>query len=80
MLAAALRSFDWSWLRLSKADVRRACLAGAAWGIALSGGLAALSAWQCGGVCLPELAVNTGLAVAAGMLAIGPLAAYGGRR
>ena len=51
MGAAALRGLDPPRLRLSKADVRRACLAGFAWGVAT-----------------------------AGVVGIGPIAAYGGRR
>jgi hypothetical protein len=39
-----------------------------------------MSAWHCGGVCLPEVAVNLGLAVAAGVLGIGPVVGYGARR
>jgi hypothetical protein len=80
MIAAVLHQVDWSALRLSGAECRKACLAGSAWGAMLAAGLAAMSAWQCGGVCLPEVAVNLGLSVAAGILGIGPVVAYGGRR
>jgi len=39
-----------------------------------------MSAWQCGGVCLPEIADNAMLSLVAGVLGLGPVAAYGGRR
>jgi len=80
MIAAALHGVDWSRLRLSPAECRTACVAGSLWGATLAAGLAAMSAWQCGGVCLPELAVNLGLSVTAGIFGIGPVVAYGGRR
>jgi hypothetical protein len=80
MNARALHGFDWSRLRPTKAQRRRACVAGGLFGATLTAGFAAMSAWQCGGVCLPEVAVNFGLSVAAGIFCIGPIAAYGGRR
>jgi hypothetical protein len=39
-----------------------------------------MAAWQCGGVCLPEIIDNAMLAFAAGIIGLGPVAAYGGRR
>jgi hypothetical protein len=80
MPASALRGIDWSKLRLTRAECRNACVAGALWGGTLAAGLTAMSAWHCGGVCLPEVAVNLGLAVAAGVLGIGPVVGYGARR
>jgi len=48
--------------------------------VILTTGFAAMSAWQCGGVCLPETIDNAMLSLAAGILGLGPVAAYGGRR
>jgi len=80
MSAHAVTTFNGSRLRLSRRDVKRALLAGSAWGLMLSAGLTAVTAWSCGSVCLPEVAVNAGLSLAGGVLGIGPVAAYGGRR
>jgi hypothetical protein len=65
---------------LSRRDVARGLVAGVAFCIILTAGFAAMSAWQCGGVCLPETADNAALSLAAGLFGIGPVAAYGGRR
>ena len=80
MTAHALTRFDWSRLRLTKQDALRALVAGAAWGLMLTVGLTAVTAWSCGVVCLPEVAVNAGLSLAGGILGIGSVAAYGRRR
>jgi hypothetical protein len=80
MIIAALSGFDGSKLRLTKAECRKACAAGGLWGVALTAGFAAMSGWQCGGLCWPELAVNLGLSVSAGILGIGPVVTYGSRR
>jgi hypothetical protein len=65
---------------LDKRDVLRGAAAGFAFCIILTAGFAAMSAWQCGGVCLPEVVDNAMLSLAAGLIGLGPLAAYGGRR
>jgi hypothetical protein len=77
MTVHALARFD--WLRMSKQDALRALAAGSAWGLMMTVGLTAMTAWSCGVVCLPEVAVNAGLSLASGILGIGPVAAYGGR-
>jgi hypothetical protein len=41
--------------------------------------LTAVTAWTCGGVCIPDVAVTTATAVVAGIATIGPLAAFGRR-
>ena len=64
-------------LRLAPGALRRAALAGSAWGLATSAGLIGLRFWQCGVVCLDDVAATTILAVGAGLLTIGPLAAFG---
>ena len=65
---------------LTKRDVMRGALAGFAFCVVLTTGFAAMSAWQCGGVCLPETLDNAMLSLAAGLFGLGPVAAYGGRR
>ena len=67
-------------LALSRRDVMRGVIAGLAFCIMLTAGFAAMSTWQCGGVCLPEVAGNAALSLVAGVLGLGPVAAYGGRR
>jgi hypothetical protein len=79
MSAIALSKFGWPALKLTKRDCLRGVLAGSVWGLALTAGLTAVTAWSCGGICLPEVATNAGLSVAAGILGIGPVAAYGRR-
>jgi hypothetical protein len=63
-------------LTLRPNALRRALLAGSAWGIATSAGLAALHFWQCGLVCPDDIALTTVLSVGAGLLTFGPLAAF----
>ena len=67
-------------LKLTKHEVLRGLAAGAAFCVILTTGFAAMSAGQCGGVCLPEVAGNAVLSLAAGIFGLGPVAAYGGRR
>jgi len=55
----------------------RAVIAGSAWGLVMGAVLAAVSAWQCGGVCIPDAMMTTGLAMVAGICTLGPLAAFG---
>lgn len=77
MTAASLAPASvWSRLALS----RRGVIAAASFCVMLTAGFAAMSAWQCGGVCLPEVAGNAVLSFAAGVLGLAPVAAYGGRR
>jgi hypothetical protein len=65
---------------LKKRDLLRALAAGTAFAVVLTAGFTAMAAWQCGGVCLPELVDNAMLSFAAGIFGLGPVAAYGGRR
>jgi hypothetical protein len=80
MIALALHRIDWSSLRLTRQDCMRGLAAGAAWAMLLTAGLSATSAWEYGGICVPEIFVTASLSLIGGILAIGPLAAYGGRR
>jgi hypothetical protein len=79
MLAAALDR----WTPLARRPSRRTVLvavgAGALWGVALTAGLAAMTAWQCGGICPSEVVVNGVLSVAGGIFGIGPVVAFGRR-
>ena len=80
IIANTLNTFDGLRPRLTKRAWLRAVVAGSAFGLLLTTGLTAMTAWQCGGVCLSEIAINTALSLASGILGIGPLAAYGRRR
>jgi hypothetical protein len=79
-MSTVVAAFDRSKLPLRNGDWRRGLIAGLAWGAALTLGLTAMTALSCGGVCLPEVAVNAGLSLIAGLLGIGPIAAYGRRQ
>ena len=79
MLATALGRFDWRKLRLTRAEALRMLTAGTAWGVAMSAGLAGLTLWNCGMICQDDLIKTAVLSIAAGIVAIGPLAAYGRR-
>lgn len=59
--------------------LRRGLAAGTAWGVAMGAVLTAVNVWNCGVVCIPDVAVTTALAMAAGIATIGPLAAFGRR-
>ena len=79
MFATELNRFDWQKLRLSKPEFLRMLLAGSLWGLALSAGLAGLSAWNHGMVCPDDIAITTAISIVTGIFAIGPIAAYGRR-
>jgi hypothetical protein len=64
---------------LTKHQALRALAAGVAFGAILTAGFTAMAAWECGGVCLLEVADNAVLSFAAGILGLGPVAAYGRR-
>jgi hypothetical protein len=78
-IASALPIPRRSRLALSKREVMRALAAGLAFGAILTAGFTAMAAWQCSGVCLPEVVDNAMLSFAAGILGLGPVAAYGRR-
>ena len=77
--AAALNTFEWRKLRLTRNEVLRMLIAGTSWGVAMSAGLAGMTFWNCGMICQDDLIKTTALSIAAGILTIGPLAAYGHR-
>jgi len=57
----------------------RAIGAGAAWGVIFTVGMAALSWASCGIICIDEVAMTATISIAAGIVTIGPLAAFSGR-
>jgi hypothetical protein len=79
VISTTLEAFDWRKLRLTRNEALRMLIAGAAWGVAVSAGLTGMTFWNCGMICRHDLVVTTALSVAAGIIAIGPLAAYGRR-
>jgi hypothetical protein len=78
-VASALPASGRSRFALTKREVLRALAAGTAFGVVLTAGFTAMAAWQCGGVCLPEIVDNAMLSLAAGIFGLGPVAAYGRR-
>jgi hypothetical protein len=66
-------------LRPPRGALRRGLIAGSAWGVAMGAILTALGAWNCGVICLGEIAQTTATAIAAGLCTFGPLAAFGAR-
>lgn len=77
MLAAI--EYNFLNLRISRQALWRGLSAASAWGLIMGMGFAALEAWQCGGVCLQDAALTTMLSIGAGILGIGPVAAFGRR-
>jgi hypothetical protein len=78
-IASAVHTPARSRLALTKHQALRALAAGLTFGAILTGGFTAMAAWQCGGVCLPEVVDNAMLLFTAGILGLGPVAAYGRR-
>jgi hypothetical protein len=69
-------TFSLPALRLRPHAVGRALLAGSAWGIGMGIALTALKFHECGMVCLSDVAINTTVAVVAGIVTLGPVAAF----
>ncbi|HWP27652.1 MAG TPA: hypothetical protein VNL39_15075 [Xanthobacteraceae bacterium] len=74
-----LQRFDWQRLQLTKSEALRLLVAGTAWGVATSAGLAGLAVWNHGVVCISDVLATTLTAVTAGLLTIGPIAVYARR-
>jgi hypothetical protein len=74
-----LYGFDWRRLRLTKSETLRLLAAGTAWGLATSAGLTGLMMWNHGVVCIDDVLTTTLVAVAGGLLTIGPIVAYARR-
>ena len=79
MTATLFNGFDWQRLRPTRPEVLRMLLAGSAWGLAMSLGIAGMTYWKYAMICPDDIVATTTLSVLAGILAIGPLAAYGRR-
>ena len=75
-MTIAARTLSFPAFRLHPRAVRRAALAGGTWGVAMGLALTALRFQDCGVVCLSDVAVNTATSVVAGILTIGPVAAF----
>lgn len=69
-MACALRTM----FHLPAGAARRAVLAGSGWGVAMGVGLPALTFFNCGTICLSEVALTGAISIAAGIVTIGPLA------
>ena len=76
MIATAFNRINRQRLRLNGSDLLRMLTAGSVWGITMSAGLAGMSAWNCGMVCLDDVAMTAATSIGTGILAIGPIAAY----
>jgi hypothetical protein len=68
------------WTRLDGRAALRMLAAGTAWGGVMAAGFVGFALWSCGAVCLEDVALTTATSVAAGILTIGPLAAFGATR
>lgn len=66
-------------LDFDRSVLARAVLAGGAWGLTLAAGLYAMTYAQCEVICLDNVAFTTLTCIAAGIVTIGPLAAFGRR-
>ena len=78
-IATAMIRFDWRKPRLTKFDLLRMLITGTAWGLAMSAGFAGMTLWNYGMVCSDDVVLTTAISVAAGIFAIGPIAAFGRR-
>jgi hypothetical protein len=63
--------------RLDRHATLRMLGAGSAWGLVMATGFVGYAVWSCGGVCLEDAALVAITFIAAGILTIGPLAAFG---
>jgi hypothetical protein len=63
-------------LRPRPGALKRAILAGGAWGVAMGIALPALAFLDCGVICLSDVAITTAISTFAGLLTMGPLAAF----
>jgi hypothetical protein len=72
-------TLQWPRLTLNRTAAARGLTAGALWGAALTVGLTALTYWSCGTVCLDDVINTAVVGTAAGIVTMGPLAAFGGR-
>ena len=71
-LATALRNRDW----IPAGTLPRGLVVGSAWGLTMGLGLPLMSFLNCGVICLSDVAFTTAVSVVAGIVVIGPLAAF----
>jgi hypothetical protein len=76
MHVSTANGMSWGW-RLHRHAALRMLGAGSAWGLVMTTGFVGYALWSCGGVCLEDVAVTTATSMVAGILTIGPLAAFG---
>jgi hypothetical protein len=62
--------------RLDRHAALRMLGAGSAWGLVMAAGFLGYALWSCGSLCLEDVALVTVTSIAAGILTIGPLAAW----
>ena len=63
--------------RVPAGALRRALIAGTAWGIVVATLIVVPEAMRCGVLCVTDAAVTLAISVAVGILTLGPLAAFG---
>lgn len=66
--------------RFDRTPWSRIVVAGGSWGFVLAAGLLAMNARQCGLPCFADITMTTAISIGGGLLTIGPLAAFVGRR
>jgi hypothetical protein len=64
---------------LDRSALTRLAVAGVGWGLIVAAGFFVLNASQCGPPCPDDVVATTTICIAAGLLTIGPLAAFGRR-
>jgi len=67
-------------LQFNRGSVARMVAAGSLWGLTLSAGFFINAVLQCGMPCPDDIAVVTAICVGTGILTIGPIAGFAGRR
>jgi hypothetical protein len=63
-------------LKIDRAAIVRGIAGGGVWGMFVASALLGISFYQCGSICVGQIVETTTLAVASGVVAIGPLAAF----
>ena len=79
MAATAIRQLDCRSSRVTLHSAALMITAGTAWGLLFAVGMTAVTFWNCGMICLNDMAATSALSIAVGILTIGPVAVYGRR-
>ncbi len=66
-------------LHVDRAVLLRGLVAGIGWGLVMAAGLLGIAYAECGFTCDLDAATTTAISVLTGLVAIGPLAAFGRR-